>query len=141
MKTIAVCQDCFLQITEFIEEAGAIGGIQAKQGGLPNHFRVVEAQAQYKRRTRPNSAFDMTRRSQSGEMEMFGSKKMKIKTKRFAMHTGKDAIMVDDDKMDQLGQSLELTNIKEVSNIEQETPPTKKQKGAKTSKKPSKNRE
>ena len=56
MKTLAVCQDCFLRITEFNEEAGAKGGVHIKQGGLPKHFRIVEAQSQYKPLARPKSA-------------------------------------------------------------------------------------
>ena len=43
LKTLTVCQECYLKITEFSEEAGAVGGSKAIQGGQPNKFRVSEA--------------------------------------------------------------------------------------------------
>ena len=42
-----VCLDCYLKITEFSVQGGAIGGIEAKMGGVKRKFRVREAQKQY----------------------------------------------------------------------------------------------
>ena len=49
LKTLTVCQECYLKITEFSEEAGAVGGSKIVQGGIPNKFRINEAISQYQK--------------------------------------------------------------------------------------------
>lgn len=44
MKTLTVCQDCYLKITEFSEVAGAVGGSKIKEGGKPDRYRINQVQ-------------------------------------------------------------------------------------------------
>ena len=48
LKTVMICEDCYLDFTEFIDVAGAPGGYDIKINGSPKKLRIAEVQKQYK---------------------------------------------------------------------------------------------
>ena len=44
LKTVMICEDCYLDFTEFIDVAGAPGGYETKINGCPSKLRISEVQ-------------------------------------------------------------------------------------------------